>query len=270
MPSVVFLFLWRQIMNKFTKITSRENSNIKEIIQLQKSAKTRKESGFFVLEGLRLCLDAVENGFVPQKVFLSSSQAHKNPDLIDKFSNAKEVFEASDNVFEKMSDTVNPQGILCTFKIPKHNNIVKKDGKYIALENIQDPSNLGAISRTAEAFGVDGLIIQGGCDPYSSKSLRASMGALLRLPVIETDNMFELFNKYTLTSYASVVRKDVTPISNIKFSEGCAIIIGNEANGVSDKTISSADCLFTIPMSGKAESLNAAVAASIIIWEICK
>ena len=257
-------------MNRFTKITSRENSNIKEIIQLQKSAKIRKENGIFVLEGLRLCLDAVENGFVPEKLFLSSTLSIKNPEIVDKFSNAKEFFETSDNVFEKMSDTVNPQGILCTFKIPQYINNVRKTGKYIALENIQDPSNLGAISRTAEAFGADGLIVQGGCDPYSSKSLRASMGALLRLPVIETNDMFELFRRHSLTSYASVVTKGATPISDIKFSEGCAIIIGNEANGVSDKTLSSADFLFTIPMNGKAESLNAAVAASIIIWEICK
>ena len=96
------------------------------------------------------------------------------------------------------------------------------------------------------------------------------MGALLRLPVIETDDMFELFRKYSLTTYASVVTKDATPINNIKFKDGCVIIIGNEANGVSDNAICSSDCLFTIPMTGKAESLNAAVAASIIIWEICK
>lgn len=257
-------------MNRFTKITSRENSNVKEVILLQKSAKTRKEKGLFVLEGLRLCLDAVENGFVPDKVFLSSIQLHKNPEIVDKFSKAREFYETSDGVFEKISDTVNPQGILCTFKIPEHNDNIKTNGKYIALENIQDPSNLGAISRTAEAFNVDGIIIQGGCDPYSSKSLRASMGALLRLPVIETDDMFELFRKYSLTTYASVVTKDATPINNIKFKDGCVIIIGNEANGVSDNAICSSDCLFTIPMTGKAESLNAAVAASIIIWEICK
>lgn len=258
-------------MNLLIKITSKDNSNVKEICQLQKSAKKRKEDGVFVLEGLRLCMDAIENGFSPVKAFLSSEMLNKNPEIIDKLSGASEIFETSDTVFEKMSDTVNPQGILCIFKIPNSDEYtINREGRYVALENIQDPSNLGAIARTAEAFGVDGIIIQGGCDPYASKSLRASMGALLRIPIIRTDDLFCTFSKHYLKSYASVVSQDAPSIIGTNFKKGCAVIIGNEANGVSEGVLSHADEIFTIPMSGNAESLNAAVAASIIIWEISK
>ena len=258
-------------MSRTSIITSKDNANIKLISQLQKSSKKRREEGVFVLEGLRLCLDALQNGFVPEKVFFSESFSSKNSDIIQGFEKASEAYEVSDSLFEKISDTVNPQGILCTFSIPCSSKIeIKPNGKYIALDNIQDPSNLGAISRTAEAFAVDGLIVAGGCDPYSSKSLRASMGALLRIPVIETEDMFDLFKKYNLTSFASVVNPNATPINTINFKEGSVVIIGNEANGISENTALKSDYKFTIPMNGKAESLNAAVAASIIIWEMCK
>ena len=258
-------------MSRTSIITSKDNANIKQISQLQKSSKKRKEEGVFVLEGLRLCLDALQNGFTPEKVFYSESFLSKNSNLVQDFENSPEVYEVRDSIFEKISDTVNPQGILCTFSIPNSNDIeIKSNGKYIALDNIQDPSNLGAISRTAEAFAVDGLIVAGGCDPYSSKSLRASMGALLRIPVIETEDMFALFKKYHLTSFASVVKANATPINTVNFKDGCVVIIGNEANGISENTDLMADYKFTIPMNGKAESLNAAVAASIIIWEMCK
>ncbi len=259
-------------MSAITKITSKENSNIKEISSLQKSSKHRREEGVFILEGLRLCLDAIENGFTPRKVFFSSSAIKKYTDVFERISANNEVFEVSDSLFNKISDTVNPQGILCLFNIPfiSYDKINNK-GKYIALENIQDPSNLGAISRTAEAFGISGLILtKGCCDPYSSKSLRASMGALLRIPVYQVDDLFELFNLKTLTSFAAVVTSKAQSINKISFKEGSVAIIGNEANGICEDTVKKSDYRFTIPMNGKAESLNAAVAASIIIWEMCK
>lgn len=258
-------------MSVSIRISSKDNANIKEISLLQKSSKRRREEGVFVLEGLRLCLDALENGFIPQKAFYSTTALNKYTDIAEKLSEAEEIFEVTDNVFAKISDTVNPQGILCTFKLPKSNkHTISNFGKYIALENIQDPSNLGAISRTAEAFGIDGLILENCCDPFSSKSVRASMGALLRIPVVETDNMFSLFEEYNLDVYASVVVNNTKKINEITFTEGTVVIIGNEANGVSESAIAKSKDVFTIPMNGKAESLNAAVAASIIIWEMCK
>lgn len=258
-------------MSTSIKISSKDNANIKEISLLQKSSKKRREEGVFVLEGLRLCLDALENGFIPKKAFYSTTALNKYIDIAEKLSEAEEIFEVTDEVFAKISDTVNPQGILCTFQLPETNkHTISETGKYIALDNIQDPSNLGAISRSAEAFGIDGLILEKCCDPFSSKSVRASMGALLRIPVINTDDMFNLFEQYNLVAYASVVDENAKKINEITFEQGSVVIIGNEANGVSENAINKSKDIFTIPMNGNAESLNAAVAASIIIWEMCK
>ena len=258
-------------MKNFLRITSKDNDNLKQISQLLKSSKRRRDEGLFVLEGLRLCLDAIQNGHVPQKVFLSETAISKYQREVEILTAHGDTYVLSDSLFSKFSDTVSPQGILCVCKTPLFDEEkFNPNGRYIALDNLQDPSNLGAIARTAEAFGIDGIIIQGGCDPYSPKSLRASMGALLRLPVYPTDDMFAVFAKNRLKSYASVISREADSVGEIRFNGGCVVIIGNEANGISAETVDKSDCLITIHMSGRAESLNAAVAASVIMWEMCK
>ncbi len=258
-------------MIDFIKISSKENDIIKKTVRLQSSAKQRREEGLFVLEGLRLCLDAFSNGFAPLRVFVSETAAKNHISDLTGLCSECEAFLLPDSLFAKISDTVSPQGILCVYNIPDFSSYkISSEGRYIALDNLQDPSNLGAISRTAEALGVDGLFIQGGCDPYSPKSLRASMGALLRLPVIKTEDMFSLFADARIKTYATVVDKNAMRVDKVTFTDGCVVIIGNEANGISDETYSKSDEIITIPMRGKAESLNAAVAASIVMWEMCK
>ncbi len=259
-------------MTDFLKVSSKDNTVIKRISCLQKSSKERKKAGLFVLEGLRLCVDACVNGFEPETVVVSESAFLKhNTEISKHFDICSKKILISDNLFSKISDTVSPQGILCLFNIPHFDrSMLVKNGKYIALENLQDPSNLGAISRTAEALGIDGLIVCGGCDPYSSKSLRASMGALLRLPVFVTENIFELIDSYNFKTYAAIVNGADSFVGRIEFAKGVVVFIGNEANGLTEATISKCDCKITIPMNGRAESLNAGVAASIIMWEMCK
>ena len=259
-------------MREFTKISSKENQLVKEISLLQRSSKARNEKGLFVLEGLRLCMDAAENGFSFSVLAVSEEALEKHAKDVEFLCEfCKSVYLLTNNIFAKVSDTVSPQGILVLCEIPKFDyEIIKNGGKYIALENIQDPSNLGAISRTAEAFGLDGMMISGGCDPYSSKSLRASMGALLRIPVILTDDPVNLFKQSGITTYAAVVNHEENKVNDIVFDKNCAVVIGNEANGLSEKTANACDVKITIPMSGKAESLNAGVAAAVIMWEMCK
>ncbi len=259
-------------MVDYLRITSKDNPIIKKISGLQRSSKDRKNAGLFVLEGLRLCTDALVNGFRPETVVISDSALKKyEKNIISLTNNTCEKVVIPDCLFEKISDTVSPQGILCLFKIPYFDpSSVKREGKYVALENLQDPSNLGAISRTAEALGIDGLILYGGCDPYSPKSLRASMGALLRIPVVETDKPFEVINTAKLRSYAAVVSGAKALVGKVEFVKGSVVFIGNEANGLTDETVSKCDEKVTIPMIGRAESLNAGVAASIIMWEMSK
>lgn len=260
-------------MVDFKVITSKENSLIKLISALQTSPKRREENGVFVLEGLRICSDAYDNGIRFDKLIISDTAALKYEADITAFAeNSEECYKIPDSLFKKISDTASPQGIIALAKMPERcASGLEKSGRYIALENLADPSNLGAVARTAEALGVSGIILsKNGCDPYSPKSLRASMGTLLRIPVFIFEDFAEDLKKTGLKTFACVVDKDARSINSIQFSDGCALIIGNEANGITDETKAIADSLITIPMKGKAESLNAAVAASISMWEMMK
>ncbi len=258
-------------MTEIKRITSRDNPLIKKIVRLQTSAKSRREEAQFVAEGFRILLDCMENAVGFSVLVISDNFLKNNNDAIEQLlENAQEIICVSDSVFEKISDTKNPQGILAVIDMPKQTvNAINKNGRYIALENIADPSNLGAVSRTAEALGIDGIILSSnGCDPYSPKALRSSMGTLLRMPVIILENFIEQLKQTGMSLYGCVVR-DGMPINEVNFSDGSIVIIGNEANGLTADAVNASQKI-TIPMSGKAESLNAAVAASIAMWELKK
>lgn len=257
---------------EFKAILSKDNSLIKLVSSLQTSAKSRKENGLFVLEGLRICDDALVNGIQFDKLIVSESAKNKYITEIQEFSKiSKECYVLTDSLFRKISDTTSPQGIIAVVKMFENNKEIDKNGRYIALENLADPSNLGAISRTAEALGVTGIILSdNSCDPYSPKVLRASMGTLLRMPLIILSDFANGIKNSGLKSYSCVVDSSAEDINNITFENGTVVIIGNEANGITDETKSKSDCLITIRMSGKAESLNAAIAASIAMWEMMK
>ncbi len=259
-------------MQKFTEISSKDNPLIKFVSGLQSSSKLRREHGLFVLEGLRICSDAFENNIKFDKLIVTKEALEKHTDKIENFvSISQNCYILRDDLFKKISDTNTPQGIIAVAKTPEINNIISVNGRYIALENIADPSNLGAIARTAEALGISGIIVSlNGCDPYSPKSLRASMGTLLRIPIYITDNIIDFIKKNSLRSFACVVDSDAKSILNIDFNDGDVLLIGNEANGLTANAKAESDFLTTIPMNGKAESLNAAAAASIAMWEMMK
>lgn len=258
-------------MSDFISISSKDNPLIKLVCLLQKSSKARKEQGLFVLEGLRICLDAAENSIQFDKLIVSKSAYEKHKNQIIGFEEISECcYILTDNLFKKISDTDSPQGIIAVAKMPIIKREIDKNGRYIALENLQDPSNLGAISRTAEALGVSGIILASGCDPYSPKSLRASMGTLLRMPLYITNDLMGFIKASQLYSYGCVVENNAAKINDITFPNGSVVIIGNEANGLTDEVESEVDELITIPMKGNAESLNAAVAAAISMWEMMK
>ena len=253
----------------FKEITSKDNAVIKNISKLQNSARQRRQAGLFVAEGLRVCDDCVDNGIEFATLVLSKSFHEKEGKILKKYiENSKETILVNDSVFLKIADTKTPQGILAVGKIPQNSNKkIKKDGKYIALENIADPSNLGAIARTAEALGIDGIIVSGdGCDPYSPKVIRASMGTVLRMDIFVADDFVCTLRNSGLKLFGCVVTGGID-IKNADFCAGAAVIIGNEANGLTDETKSLGQNI-TIPMSGKAESLNAAAAAAIAMWEL--
>lgn len=258
----------------FEYISSKENKLLKSVRKLTASSKERKEQRAFVLEGLRLCADAALNGYSVDTVIVSNSlKSSERAETV--ISSARKRVRVPESLFASLCDTVNPQGILCIVKMPDSIPIESvRDGKYIVLENTADPSNLGAIARTAEAFGISGIIVSSsGCDPFSPKSQRAGMGALLRLPVLRSNDVLSdmaVLREKGFKLFASVVRNADCFVTEADYSGSCAVLIGNEANGLSDEAVALCDMKVTIPMSGRAESLNAAAAASVMMWEMTR
>lgn len=226
----------------------------------------------FVLEGLRICLDALENSISFYAVIFTKEFFSKNKDFCEKLSNnALNTVITNENLFAKISETVSPQGVIAVANIPTASVDFKESGRFVALENINDPANLGAIARTSEALGIDGIIVTSDtADPYSPKALRASMGTLIRMPIYICNDLSDFILEHNLRSFACVVNSDAENIADIKFADGDVIIIGNEANGITDKTKNKAYKKITIKMKGNAESLNAAAAASIAIFSLTK
>jgi len=245
-------------------ITSKGNEQVKAAIRLRESAKERGARGLFFLEGFRLCMDAIASGYVPQAIFITEAARTKYD-----ISGADAIL-VSEIVAQKLADTKTPQGIFGVFGSKAKQDFWQSGARYIALEQVQDPGNLGAIARTAEALGLDGLLVGGGCDVYHPKALRASMGSLLRLPVLECDDLVKEIASCDLQCYAAVPGEGAVSINNCDFSNGAVILIGNEGSGLSENAIKACDMRVTIPMPGKAESLNAAAAAAILMWEMMK
>lgn len=259
------------------KITSRNNDRIKYAVKLKEKDGFRRSEGLFIVEGARLCYDAALSEVQITELYATPDALERYADYISLIQEkAERCFEISGEVAQKLADTKSTQGVFCLCKmLDKNTNIgkIKYNGKYIALEDVQNPSNFGAVIRTAEAVGLDGVIVSGGCDLYNPKSLRASMGSVFRLNVVETDNLpafLESLANEGMFVYAGVPDSNAEKITEVSMAGGGVSIIGNEGNGITEETMRSATKLVTIPMKGRAESLNAAAAASIMIWEMMR
>lgn len=257
-------------------LTSKNNEKIRSAVAVRDSSKARRESGLFFLEGARLCSDAASSGTEIVRAFISLAAQKKYSEYCKRIIAAsKEVYTVSDEIANKLSDTQNSQGIfcICIANSDFNNFELNRKGKYLLLENIQDPSNLGAISRTAEALGIDGLIICGGCDIYNPKALRSSMGSALRLNIMTSDSTVDILckaEKLGMKTLASTPDKKSEKITETDMSGGVICVVGNEGNGVTQETMNFCSKKVTIPMLGRAESLNAATAAAILIWEMVR
>lgn len=256
------------------EITSKDNSLIKYISKLQSSSKLRREDKRFVSEGLRVSLEALNGGVEVEAVFLTSEAYEKNRDSLSPLlDSAKDVYLLSPKLMALLSETKTPQGILCLLKTLDNNIVFDTiNNKYVFLENIQDPSNMGTILRTADALGVNGVIMtEDCCDVYSPKVCRGAMGALFRVPFMTVKSSAEFISEFneTGTSYAAVVRGG-EPLGSFSFENNSLVVIGNEGNGLKDATQALCKKKITIPMKGVAESLNAAIATGILVWEMMK
>ena len=255
------------------QITSRTNPRIKAAAALLQGA-ARKESGLFLAEGARLCADAAEHGVAIETCFFTAQALEKYPRqtaLLQKTAGC--CFEIAESVAGRLADTAHPQGIFAVCRKPERRLTVDPAGFYVVTDDVQNPDNLGAIARTAEAFGAGGLFVAGGCDPYGPKALRASMGATLRFPVCPVPSaagQARILREAGLQVFAAALTAEALDLRNVKKTGGAAVVIGNEGNGVSSETLAACSGCVIIPMAGKAESLNAAAAAAVLLWEFTK
>ena len=259
------------------EIFSKSNSNIKYIRKLSSSSKMRRKEGIFSIEGVRLCEEALKNCVVITKIFYTSKCYAKFGTLIDEIidKNKPQIYVVSEAVMDFISDTETPQGIICLCKIiDKKVNIdkIKLYSKIILLENIQNPSNMGSIFRSLNAFGVDLIVVSGNsCDIYNPKTLRGSMGAIFSLNIAVIDDIPKfliLLKEQGFTVCASLPDKNVRPVTILEKIQKVAVVLGNEGNGVSEEVQKLCNQSITIPICECCESLNVSVAAGIISWEM--
>lgn len=246
------------------KILSIQNEYFKKVMKL-KQRKYREEFGLFLVEGERSCRDAMSSGFALESVIMTEAfyDAHQ-----DAFSSVFCIV-TTDKIFANLSDTKSPQGVMAVANIPDARTLTGK--RYVYCDSVQDPGNAGTIIRSADAFGFDGVIFSvGSVDVFSPKTIRSSMGSVFHVVVIPNANTSYLQDAknagYFVT--ASALYGDSVSISDMKCHDKQILVIGNEGNGVSEEILNLSDEIVHIPMQGAAESLNAGVAASILMYEV--
>lgn len=267
-------------------ITSPTNQKIKHVSALISSKKERMATKTYVIEGTKVFLEAPVEDIV--EVYISESFNDRLCDgdesklagpMLDIYKKLKGLsYEVvTDALFKKMSDTVTPQGILCIMRVrlKELSEFIEeykdKPVKIVVLEGLQDPGNMGTIIRTAEAAGIN-LILAGSntVDIFSSKVARATMGSILRVPITYTNDLYdniELLKKHNIKVFAAHLKGELS-YRDAEYSDRSMILIGNEGSGLTEIATQLADTLVKIPMEGKVESLNAAIAAAILMFEL--
>lgn len=271
----VCLGIGRSEMNR---ITSSNNINIKNIIALQKKGKIRKEQDVFVVEGIKMVLEIPVGNLVQLYISESYEKQQEQKRELESIINCHNVNYqiVTDKIFREMSDTQTPQGILAVVKQTHYQleDLFSKErtAHLIILEGLQDPGNLGTILRAGEGAGVTGVILsKGTVDIYNAKVIRATMGSIYRVPFLYTDCLEELLIRIQkrCTIYAAHLQ-GVSDYDQMDYTKDTAFLIGNEANGLSKKIAAYANQFIRIPMLGKVESLNAAIAASVLMYEVAR
>ena len=276
-------------------ISSKDNKRIKYIRSLLEKGGIRKKNHSFVVEGIKLVDEALEYGNVLD-IIVSESLYHEivsgdltrngllsdnGKHIIKQVKQGTSLTVVSDAVFKSVSKTITPQGILAEVEMPKHRLLeenfleiaYEKTGKIklLILEDTADPGNLGTIMRTAEAAGVTGVIMgKGTVDIFNPKVVRSTMGSIFRLPFAYVDDLKAVIlglKRGGISFYATHL-KGKESYRDIAYSDKAGILIGNEARGLSDEIANLADTYVIIPMQGKVESLNAAVAAALMMYEV--
>lgn len=253
-------------------IESMQNKLVKKIASL-KQKKYREQEDLFVVEGLRFVQEIPSDWVI---LWYGISEDFIIPEHNWKTHANVPVYTFSQHVFQSMSSTEHPQGILalCQQKhLQQKHFIPEENGFYLLLEELTDPGNLGTIIRVADACGIHGIFLSSGCvDLYNPKVLRSTMGSLFHIPIYQNCNLKEtidVLHQHHTSVYAAHLEGITYPYT-LDLKKSCGILIGNEARGLSNEASALCDTLVKIPMPGQAESLNAAIAAGILLYEVVR
>lgn len=254
-------------------ITSTSNQKVRQIVQWQGKSKERRKAGIFLAEGFKMLEEAPVDWIV--EVYLSQDCIEKAKEnvLIWKKLLQTGYETVTEEVFRKMSDTQTPQGALVVLKRPEYRleELLKREKPLFAvLEDLQDPGNLGTIVRTGEGAGITGVIMSDKTvDIFNPKVIRATMGSIYRVPFVYVEDMVKTLKDMRdagISTYAAHLKGE-RYYDSFSFKGGTAFLIGNEGNGLKKETADAADHYLKIPMEGCVESLNAAVATALLMYE---
>lgn len=254
------------------RIESRANPAVKFAASLCEK-KARDREGVFVAEGTTLFFDFCQKGLFPKAIYLSEEAAFLKEKIeAQEGALSAERFLLSASAFEKITEEKGSQGLFCIYSVSDLALIFGEEKKqcFAALENVQDPGNVGTVIRTAASFGFGEVFLVRCADPFSGKAIRASMGAIASIPVRQfssTEALFEFLKGRKIKAVAAALSEKAIPIEKADLSEPVCILIGNEGKGLSTFAIENADEVSIIPIENT-ESLNAAAAAAIFLWEI--
>lgn len=247
------------------EITSRSNALITHVRKLNASRAHRRAEGAFVCEGPKLLEEALQWGAGLSAVLVSEGTG------LPTLPEGVRVAQVPADLMKSICDTGTPQGVLFLCSTPDLALPgTLTPGRYLVLDGVQDPGNVGTVWRTADAFGAEGLILLPGCaDPFSPKTVRATMGACFRLPVWETDRetLKRTLDGAGIPLCATALRDDTQDVRTAGLGSA-AVVIGSEGQGVSDAVLALCETTVKIPMTPRCESLNAAVAAAVVLWEM--
>lgn len=253
-------------------LASKDNPKIKLYQKLSSQKKERQRYGLFVLEGQRIVRDALDADAVSSLMFTEKAFGEYigsggEPESL------RDWYIISDDLAVRISQTETPQGCFAVCRIPQSVPEFRDGGRYVVLYGLQDPGNMGTIIRTADAFGIDGVLLCDCCDLYNPKTVRSTMGSLFRsrISVIgDTEELFSTLSGAGVQTLAAVIDTDAVRITELESQCRQAVFIGNEGRGLPAEISQRCDLRVTIPMQGSINSLNAAMAAGIIMWEMKK
>jgi TrmH family RNA methyltransferase len=256
-------------------ITSKDNPTVKLYQKLSSSKKERLQYGLFVLEGQRIVEDALkEESGITQLILTQKAYERFGEELLQADLRNTRTIVISNELGNRIASTSTTQGVFAICGIPEMKAPVFADnGRYVVLFGLQDPGNVGMIIRTADALGIDGIFMCGSCDLYSPKVIRSTMGSVFRENIYiigSEDELFEVLKSGGVMTSAAVIDTDAEKVTECGFTGRQAVFIGNEGNGLPAEVSRRCDRRVTIPMNGTINSLNAAMAAGILMWELKK